>query len=330
MSNTPLTPADCDLRDFAHIQLDVARLRNSDMALTESPEACWAAVLLWCASWHQIPAASLPDDDLILSNLAGYGRVVKEWKKVKQGALHGWIKCDDGRLYHPVVAEKACDAWGSKMEHHYSRMTDRVRKANKAREEKKLPAIEIPSLEQWLQSGRADPVLTPSAGIPPETSTPSAGIPPETSTPSAGIPPENTLKGEGEGEGEGIKEEANASVAGGDVMPACDVQAIIDLYHEALPELPAVRLLSDQRRKAARGFWRWVLTSKKSDGSHRAKTADQALTWIRAYFARANHNDFLMGRHGASGAHAGWRADFDFLLTERGRKHVIEKTEVAA
>ena len=123
--------------------------------------------------------------------------------------------------------------------------------------------------------------------------------------------------------------EANASVASGD-LPACNVQAIIDLYHEALPELPAVRILSDQRRKAARSFWRWVLTSKKSDGSHRAQTADQALTWIRAYFARANDNDFLMGRHGISGAHANWRADFDFLLTERGKKHVIEKTEAAA
>jgi hypothetical protein len=37
-----------------------------------------------------------------------------------------------------------------------------------------------------------------------------------------------------------------------------------------------------------------------------------------------------MGRHEASGKHAGWRADFDFLLTEKGKKHVIEKTEVAA
>lgn len=123
--------------------------------------------------------------------------------------------------------------------------------------------------------------------------------------------------------------ETNVSVASGD-LPTCDVQAIIDLYHEALPELPAVRLLNDQRRKAARSFWRWVLTSKKSDGTPRAQTADQALTWIRAYFARANDNDFLMGRHSHTGTHANWRADFDFLLTERGKKHVIEKTEAAA
>lgn len=111
----PLTPSDCDLTDFPHMQLDVARLRNSDMALTQTPEACWSAVLLWAASWHQIPAASLPDDDRILSNLAGYGRVVREWKKVKAGALHGWVKCDDGRLYHPLVAEQANKAWNEKL-----------------------------------------------------------------------------------------------------------------------------------------------------------------------------------------------------------------------
>ena len=26
-------------------------------------------MLLWCASWHQVPAASLPDDDIVLARL---------------------------------------------------------------------------------------------------------------------------------------------------------------------------------------------------------------------------------------------------------------------
>jgi hypothetical protein len=30
---------------------------------------------------------------------------MKTWKKVRAGALRGWVKCSDGRLYHPVVAE---------------------------------------------------------------------------------------------------------------------------------------------------------------------------------------------------------------------------------
>src|SRR5262249_27137589 len=79
----PLVPHYVDLTDFQYMDLDVRRLRDSDLAALESPEACWAAVLLWCASWHQVPAASLPDDDRVLAQLAGYGRVIREWQKVR-------------------------------------------------------------------------------------------------------------------------------------------------------------------------------------------------------------------------------------------------------
>lgn len=110
----PLTPADCDLRDFPFMPLDVVRLRDSDLTAMETAEAFRAAVMLWCASWHQLPAASLPDDNRVLANLAGYGRVVKEFEKERDGALRGWVRCSDGRLYHPVVAEKAMIAWQAK------------------------------------------------------------------------------------------------------------------------------------------------------------------------------------------------------------------------
>ncbi len=90
--------------------LDVVRLRDSDLAATRSAEECWCALLLWCASWHQMPAASLPNDDRVLASLAGFGRAVEAWRAVRDGALHGWVLCSDGRLYHPVVAEKAIEA----------------------------------------------------------------------------------------------------------------------------------------------------------------------------------------------------------------------------
>jgi len=94
--------------------LQVARLRDSDLAATEDPEACWYAVLLWAASWHQTPAASLPDDDLVLARLCGLGRDVRTFRKHKAGALRGFSICTDGRLYHPVVAEQANAAWKEK------------------------------------------------------------------------------------------------------------------------------------------------------------------------------------------------------------------------
>ena len=129
----PLTPADSNLRDFAFMPLDVARLRDSDLAAKTKGDEFRCAVLLWCAAWHQTPAGSLPDDDQTLAGFAGYGRVVREWKKVKAGAMRGWIKCSDGRFYHPVVAEKVNEAWAGRVEYQEKREGDRLRKQEERR-----------------------------------------------------------------------------------------------------------------------------------------------------------------------------------------------------
>jgi hypothetical protein len=113
----PLTPPECDLRDFAFMPLDVLRLRDSDLASIADAEAFRAAVISWCVAWHQLPAASLPDDDAALCRLLGYGRDIRGWQRIRAaGALRGYVKCADGRLYHPVVAEKAREAWQKKLE----------------------------------------------------------------------------------------------------------------------------------------------------------------------------------------------------------------------
>lgn len=113
----PLVPADVDLRGLPYMPLDVNRLRDSQLAISASGDEFRAAVLLWCASWNQVPAASLPDDDASLAAYAGYGRDIKEWRKVKSGAMRGFVQCDDDRFYHPVVAEKALEAWEARVEH---------------------------------------------------------------------------------------------------------------------------------------------------------------------------------------------------------------------
>jgi hypothetical protein len=106
----PLTPPDLDLRDFSYMPLEVLRLRDSEMVVLATAEEFRAAVLLWCASWHQVPASSLPSDDRLLANLAGYGRDVESWMKIRSAALRGFVECSDGRFYHPVIAEKAIEA----------------------------------------------------------------------------------------------------------------------------------------------------------------------------------------------------------------------------
>lgn len=111
----PLVSPEVDLRDFAFMPLDVVRLRDSDLAAIATGDGFRAAVLLWCAAWHQVPAASLPNDDRALAHLAGYGRDLNGWKKVRADAMRGFVECDDGRFYHPTIAEKANESWEKKM-----------------------------------------------------------------------------------------------------------------------------------------------------------------------------------------------------------------------
>ena len=99
----PLTPADCDVRALPFMPLDVVRVLDSDLFAISSGDEFKAALALGCKSWLQIPAASLPDDDRVLAHLSSAGA---RWSKVKKMALRGWVKCSDGRLYHPVVAEE--------------------------------------------------------------------------------------------------------------------------------------------------------------------------------------------------------------------------------
>lgn len=190
----PLVAAEVDLTDFADMMLDVRKLRDSRFAAQVTGDAFRAGVLLWCAAWHQVPCGSLPDDDIELASLAGYGRFVKEWRKSRDEALMGFVKCSDGRLYHETVAEKANAAWTKRLEHYYERARDRLRKANKDRASKGLEVIPEISFEAWNAQRLA-------SGTPMEKADASAGTPQISPPPNPGIPPESALKGEGEGEG---------------------------------------------------------------------------------------------------------------------------------
>lgn len=108
---TPLTPADCNLQDFAFMPLDVQRLLKSETWVLASGEEKAAAMCLWLESWHQIPAASIPGNDKMLAHLSQSPK----WSKVKAQAMRGWVQCSDDRFYHPVVAEKALEAWIEKL-----------------------------------------------------------------------------------------------------------------------------------------------------------------------------------------------------------------------
>jgi hypothetical protein len=125
----PLVPAEVDLRAFPYMALDVLRLRDSDLTALSKGDEFKAAVLLWCAAWHQVPAGSLPADDRLLAHYSGAGT---RWSRVKAMALRGFVACSDGRLYHGVLAEKVIEAWGRKQA-----QVDRTRRATEERERRR-------------------------------------------------------------------------------------------------------------------------------------------------------------------------------------------------
>lgn len=177
----PLVPPEVDLRDFQFMPLYGARLLDSETWLLCDADEKVAALALWWKSWHQTPAASLPDNDRLLASLAGYGVAVKAWLAVKTNSMRGWKKCADGRLYHPIVADIALDSWHGKQMQAWKQECDRIRKENKRRAEAGEPALPFPSRPERLSIVVPSEIISYSVGKmgddPPETPARSDGIP---------------------------------------------------------------------------------------------------------------------------------------------------------
>lgn len=111
LSAPPIDPC-CDLRGMPFMPLDIVRLFDSDLYALSTGDEFKAAFSLWGKAFLQVPAGSLPKEDRILAHLSGAG---SKWAKVRDMALRGWVEASDGRLYHPVVVEKAKEAWAARL-----------------------------------------------------------------------------------------------------------------------------------------------------------------------------------------------------------------------
>lgn len=130
----PPVPADADLKDFAYTPIFRARLFGSAFHARATDAEWRAGVTLWLKAQDQVPAGSLPDDDVDLCRLAELGRDLKTWRKLRAGALHGWYLCADGRLYNKTVAEVVNEQWGQKVEKRREREEWREKKRRQRRD----------------------------------------------------------------------------------------------------------------------------------------------------------------------------------------------------
>jgi len=181
---SPLTRADCDLTDFPFMPLQIMRLRRSKAWLhaKRNPALAFYMINLWTASWHEVPAASLEDDDDVLAEFAMCDPI--KWDKLREKVLHGWVKCSDGRLYHPIVAEKAVEAWDAKIDQRWRTECARIKKHN----DRHKTSIPRPTFEDWVSQGCPQGQRLP--------------VPRDTSGTGDGQGRETPSKGEGEGEGQ--------------------------------------------------------------------------------------------------------------------------------
>jgi hypothetical protein len=104
----PMLPPDIDLRKYDNFPLEFRRLFASDTWVLGTPEQRVACLYLWTESWHQVPAGSLPNNARMLSELSRTGQ---RWKRLAPHCMRGWTLCTDDRWYHPVVVQKAMEAW---------------------------------------------------------------------------------------------------------------------------------------------------------------------------------------------------------------------------
>lgn len=147
----PLVPPEVDLRDFKFMPLEIQRLQNSDTWGSQgrlqpkakpNPWVLFACMNLWLSAWHEVPAGSIPSDDPSIIRRASVDYPV--WKRIRERVLASWILCSDGRYYHPVVCEKALEAWERKKKQR-QRTKAATEAAAEARREDRRAAIKAAS-----------------------------------------------------------------------------------------------------------------------------------------------------------------------------------------
>ena len=81
---------------------------------------------------------------------------------------------------------------------------------------------------------------------------------------------------------------------------------IIDLYHQILPELPKVQVLTERRKQFLKQ--RWYEDIER-----------QNLDWWKSYFEKVKSCKFLLGNNDNN-----WQADFEWLIRQNNLPKVLE------
>ena len=283
------------------MMVDVPRLMNSgfNSAASGNPTAWMVGHKLWYRAWHQVPAASLPDNDDELCHLAELGFDLKTWRKVKEIALRNWVRCDDGRLYHPLVAETALEAWIEKLLQRLSSGTGNAARYGHAFDPAPVNAAidqAMALLNNLNPRSRAADKMKRRQSRAPASPVPVQAVGAPTGSP-AGLPPASLEIGIG------IRiEEPNGSLSS--AISPTEIKQAFDDYNTMAKRcaLPVARTL-DAGRKTAIG------KHLREDGAER---------WAEA-LAAVERSPHCRGENDRS-----WKADLDFICQPKSWRRLAE------
>jgi uncharacterized protein YdaU (DUF1376 family) len=103
---------------LAYFQFYPRDFTSDDAVECMETEAVGAYLLLLCKAWHQIPAGTLPNDDLSLAKWARLSS--KKWSQHRDSILRAFYIGDDGRLHQ------------KRMEVEYAKALETIAKRSKA------------------------------------------------------------------------------------------------------------------------------------------------------------------------------------------------------
>lgn len=112
-----------------------------------------------------------------------------------------------------------------------------------------------------------------------------------------------------------------SSVSKKSALP-CPVSEIIAEYHDAMPDNPRVKVISDKRRRSIAARWKQAATMKCRPFGY--DTQEAGIEAWREFFAVCAASDFLTGKAKPTEGRPPFYADIDFLMSETKFAAILE------
>ena len=97
----------------------------------------------------------------------------------------------------------------------------------------------------------------------------------------------------------------------------CPHEAIVDLYHRLLPELPRVKVWSGKRQALLRA--RWNQGVENSDG-----LKSNCIEWWEGFFKHIRSSYFLMGKSSPQSGQKPFKPNLEWFCNEKSFINIIE------